>query len=480
MPVDVRDTGVLLPSLAARFGDRPDAVTVGDQSCSWSELADRGAAVALDVRGSPAVAVRATATIDTVVAVVGGLLAGVPVVPVPPDAGPVEREHILRDSKSALIIGDPPWDECGLARIPIPTVGRRGASAARPPAIVADAAAALIMYTSGTTGLPKGAVLSRRAIAADLDGLAEAWSWSADDHLVHGLPLFHVHGLIVGVLGALRHGSRLTHTGRPTPGNYAAAAGTLYFGVPTVWSRVCGEPAAAEALRGARLLVSGSAPLPTSVFARLAELTGHLPIERYGMTETLITLSTRADGERRPGFVGTPIRGVETRIVAEDGRTLVPDDGETIGGLQVRGETMFDGYVSGDGAHGHAHGGWFVTGDAATVGPDGFHRIVGRASIDIIKSGGFKIGAGEVESILLDHPAVAEVAVVGVVDDDLGQRVVAYVVLDGGGSSAIVGQLDEFVRSRLTSHKCPREIRIVDALPRNAMGKVLKSQLSGS
>lgn len=162
----------------------------------------------------------------------------------------------------------------------------------------------MIMYTSGTTGAPKGVVLSRSAVAAGLDGLAEAWAWSPDDTLVHGLPLFHVHGLILGVVGALRHGSPLVHTVRPTPESYAAAGGSLYFGVPTVWSRVCADEAAARALGSARLLVSGSAPLPVPVFERMVALTGSAPIERYGMSETIITLSTRFDGERRPGWVG--------------------------------------------------------------------------------------------------------------------------------------------------------------------------------
>ena len=164
------------------------------------------------------------------------------------------------------------------------------------------------MYTSGTTGLPKGVVLSRRAIAADLDGLAAAWQWSPSDVLVHGLPLFHVHGLVLGILGALRVGSRVVHTGKPTPAAYASVGGaTMYFGVPTVWSRICAEPAAASSLNGARLIVSGSAPLPVAVFEEMIRLIGQAPVERYGMTETLITVSTRADGERRPGWVGLPI-----------------------------------------------------------------------------------------------------------------------------------------------------------------------------
>jgi len=330
-----------------------------------------------------------------------------------------------------------------------------------------------VMYTSGTTGAPKGVLLSRRAVAAGLDGLAEAWEWTPDDIVVHGLPLFHVHGLVLGVLGALRVGSRLVHTGRPTPQAYAGAAGTLYFGVPTVWGRVCAEPAAAEALAAARLLVSGSAPLPVPVFDELRRLTGHAAVERYGMTETLITLSTRCAGERRPGWVGTPIAGVHTRLVDDHGVEVDHDGGE-IGELQVHGDTLFDGYLGRPEATAAAFDGpWFRTGDAAVIDPGGFHRIVGRQSMDIIKTGGFKVGAGEVETALLLHPSVHEVAVVGVPDGDLGQRIVAFVVGDGVDADELI----KHVADSLSVHKRPREVRVVESLPRNAMGKVQKHQL---
>jgi fatty acid CoA ligase FadD36 len=460
----------LLPALDGVHADSARAVVVDGDAVSWEQLAGRADVLAAEIEGVAAVALCGTASLDTVIAVVAGLRAGVPVVPVPFDAGPVERGHILRDSGAALVVGDPDWPEVDLERRPVPS----GSPAPTGWRATRDDAPALIMYTSGTTGLPKGAVIPRRAIAADLDGLADAWGWTPDDTLVHGLPLFHVHGLILGVLGALRVGSRLVHTGRPTPDRYAASGGSLFFGVPTVWGRVAAAPEHATALASARLLVSGSAALPVPVFDRLHELTGHAPVERYGMTETLITLSTRHDGERRPGHVGLPIAGVETRLRSDDG-DAVAHDGETIGGLQVRGATLFDGYLNlpERTAESMTDDGWFVTGDAVAIDPDGFHRIVGRASIDIIKTGGYKVGAGEVEAALLAHASVVEAAVVGVPDDDLGQRIVAYVV----GHGVVAADLIDFVAATLSGHKRPREVRVVDSLPRNAMGKVQKQQL---
>lgn len=459
----------LLPGLDGGFGDAGDAVVVDGVAVSWEELAGRADALAARLTGASAAALCGTATLDTVIGVVAGLRAGVPVVPVPADAGPMERDHILRDSGAQLVIGDPDWPEVDVERCAVPASGAPVGWVD-----VSDDAPGLIMYTSGTTGLPKGAVIPRRAIPAGLDGLADAWGWTPEDRLVHGLPLFHVHGLILGVLGPLRVGGRLTHTGRPTPDSYAAANGSMYFGVPTVWSRIVAAPQHAQALANARLLVSGSAALPVPVFEQLRALTGQAPVERYGMTETLITLSTRHDGERRPGHVGVPIAGVETRLRSDAGED-VPHDGETIGGLQVRGATLFDGYLNlpDKTAESMTRDGWFVTGDAVTIGPDGFHRIVGRASIDIVKSGGYKVGAGEVETALLSHPSVDEVAVVGVPDEDLGERIVAFVVGDDVDPDGLIAH----VAALLSVHKRPREIRIVSSLPRNAMGKVQKQQL---
>jgi fatty acid CoA ligase FadD36 len=209
------------------------------------------------------------------------------------------------------------------------------------------------------------------------------------------------------------------------------------------------------------------------VFDELTRITGHQPVERYGATESLITLSTRADGERRPGWVGLPLDGVQSRLVDDDGAP-VTHDGQTIGRLDVRGPTLFDGYLNRPDATAAAfdQDGWYRTGDVAVIDGEGMHRIVGRESVDLIKSGGYRVGAGEIETALLGHPGVTEVAVVGVQDDDLGQRIVAFVVGDAEPRALI-----DFVSAELSAHKRPREVRIVDHLPRNAMGKVLKKEL---
>ncbi|HEY2695965.1 MAG TPA: acyl-CoA synthetase [Pseudonocardiaceae bacterium] len=464
----------LLPSLTGAFGDRADLLRVDGTTLSAAQLLGAATAVADRIAGADVVAISATASAGTVVGVVGALLAGVPVVPMPPDSGPAERRHLLTDSGARLIL-DPDGTFPGDGGIEVVPVDVGASSSAWYPEPDAESVA-LILYTSGTTGAPKGVRLTRAAIAADLDALASAWSWTPEDVLAHGLPLFHVHGLVLGVLGALRVGSRLVHTRRPTPEGYAAAGGTLYFGVPTVWSRVVADQSAARALAGARLLVSGSAGLPVPVFQRLTELTGQPPVERYGMTETLITVSSRAGGERRPGQVGLPLHGIRTRLVGEDGAIL--DDPEAVGELQVHGPTLFVDYLGRPDATAasRTEDGWFKTGDVARIGADGWHRIVGRASTDLIKSGGYRIGAGEVEDVLLGHPAVREAAVIGTPHPDLGQQVTAFVVADGVSGDALI----EFVARELSVHKRPRVVNLVDTLPRNAMGKVQKKLLPGS
>ncbi|MGH3581840.1 MAG: acyl-CoA synthetase [Mycobacterium sp.] len=457
------------PAAVAAGHDLADAVRIDGMTLSRSDLVGAGTSAAERVSVARRVAILATPSASTVLAITGCLIAGVPFVPVPADVGAAERAHILNDSGAQAWLGELPAETEGLPHIPVRMHARSWHRYAEP----SPDSPAMIIYTSGTTGLPKGVVVSRRAVAADIDALAAAWQWTSADTLVHGLPLFHVHGLVLGLLGSLRIGNRFVHTGKPTPEAYAEAAGSLYFGVPTVWSRVVADEASARALASARLLVSGSAPLPVPVFDALVRLTGHAPIERYGSTESLITISTVVDGERRPGWVGLPLPGVQTRLVDDDGAP-VPHDGETIGRLQIKSPTVFSGYLNRPEATAEAFDadGWYRTGDVAVIDDGGMHRIVGRESVDLIKTGGFRVGAGEIETVLLGYPGVDEVAVVGVPDDDLGQRIVAFVV-----GTVAPEQVVDFVAQQLSVHKRPREVRLVDALPRNAMGKVLKKEL---
>jgi fatty acid CoA ligase FadD36 len=467
------DLEPLLTELESGSEDRDRQLEVDGSSLARSQLLGAAGAVARRIEGAAAVGLDAVASLPTAVAVVAGILAGVPLVPIPPDAGSDERERMLAVTGVELLLhgGDAAPDlPPGIELLPVDPAER-----AEPPRVpIAPDSTALVVFTSGTTGPAKGAVISRWAVAADLDALAGIWRWTADDVLVHGLPLFHVHGLVLGLLGPLRIGSRLVHTGRPTPSAYAAARGSLYFGVPTIWSRICEDGAAARRLAAARLLVSGSAPLSGAVFDRLTSLAGSPPVERYGMTESLITCSTRADGDRRRGSVGLAVPGVEAKVVDEQGIELDVGGGDT-GELLVRGPTVFSGYVGQPAATAEMFtaDGWLRTGDMAWTDGDGYLRIAGRRGIDLFKVGGFRVGAGEVEDALASHPAVSEAAVLAEPDDDLGQVPVAYVVAEGVDEAALI----EHVSTRLAGHKRPRRVVFVEHLPRNAMGKVRKDLL---
>ncbi|WP_232376421.1 acyl-CoA synthetase [Amycolatopsis aidingensis] len=473
----------LFPAL--RTEQAKTALRFGDRGLSYAELAAVAGTLAhrLRARDCSRVAVWATPSMETSVAVVAALLAGIPAVPVNPKIGTRELEHIVSDSAPSLVLAEPDAQlPAALAALPRQDVELTG-SATEPPEEPGEEAPAVIVYTSGTTGPPKGVVLPRRAIATTLDALRDAWQWTAADVLVHALPLFHVHGLILGVLGPLRRGGTVHHLGRFSTAAVArelAGEATMMFGVPTMYHRIATEvgddPELASALRGARLLVSGSAALPVHDHERIAAATGQRVVERYGMSETLMNTSVRADGERRPGTVGVPLRGVELRLVDEAGNPIEAPDGETVGEIQVRGPNLFTEYLNRPDATAEAFtDGWFRTGDMATRDPDGYLRIVGRKATDIIKSGGYKIGAGEIENALLEHPGVAEVAVTGEPDPDLGERIVAWVVPHG--SPPAERELADHVARLLTPHKRPRVVRFLDALPRNDMGKVLKRAL---
>lgn len=477
----------LFPALAAPSA-RP-ALRFGTDTLTYEELARAAGALAARIGGAGRVAVRATPTAHTAVAVVAALMAGVPAVPLNPRTGERELAHILGDSEPTVVLAGP-GDElpAGLAGLPRIDVALTGPAGPLPVEPADPESPALIVYTSGTTGPPKGVVLSRRAIGASLDALADAWSWTADDVLVHALPLFHVHGLILGILGPLRRGGEVRHLGAFSAEGVArelgAGGGTMLFGVPTMYHRLADaladDPALVATMAGARLLVSGSAALPVHDHERITAATGRTVVERYGMTETLMNTSVRPGAGPRPGTVGHPLAGVDLRLVDEDGSVLKELDGETVGEVQVRGPNLFSGYLNRPEATAEAFDGdWFRTGDMAVREADGAVRLVGRKATDLIKSGGYKIGAGEIENALLDHPGIREVAVTGEPDPDLGERIVAWVVPADASAPPAAAELADHVARLLAPHKRPRTVRYLDALPRNDMGKVLKKALPG-
>jgi len=474
---------VLFPALTEP-SDRV-ALRFGERALTYRQLRDAATAVAERVHGKRRVATWAVNEPEVAVAVIGALLAGVPITPINPKAGTSELAHILGDSDPDLVLCPArvavPDAVTARGRIDVDLAARGGAIPDEP----GDEAPAIVVYTSGTTGPPKGALLPRRAIASNLDALAEAWEWTGDDVVAHGLPLFHVHGLVLGTLGPVRRGGGVHHLGRFSAQAAAKALdgdATMLFAVPTMYHRLAGDAELdrdlCRALAGARLLVSGSAALPAVEHERIERLTGQRIVERYGMTETLMNTGVRASGERRPGYVGPPLKDVEVRLVDDDGNPIDAADDETIGEIHVRGPNLFLEYLNRPDATQEAMtDGWFRTGDLATRAADGYIRIVGRRATDLIKSGGFKIGAGEIEGALLEHPAVKEVAVTGEPDPDLGERIVAWIVAREG-SSPSEDELAGHVADLLTPHKRPRVVRFLDELPRNEMGKIQKRRLT--
>jgi len=322
---------------------------------------------------------------------------------------------------------------------------------------------ALIGYTSGTTGAPKGAVLSHGNLLDNSESVALTWRWQADDRLIHALPIFHGHGLCVALYTSLLRGSSVVLLPRFDPDAVldasAAHRASMFFGVPTMYHRLAGSARVGELSR-LRLAVSGSAPLAPDLHRRISEKGGTDVLERYGMTETLMTISNPYDGERRPGTVGFGFPGVDVRL-----------DGDEI---LVRSPTVFAGYWERPAATAEKMlEGWFRTGDLATV-DDGYVTIKGR-STDLIVSGGYNVYPVEVEDVLLLHPAVAEVAVTGTPSDEWGEAVTAWVVPDGPPPTD--EELATFTAGLLAPYKRPRLLHIVDALPRNAMGKVRRVDL---
>ncbi|MCC6874181.1 MAG: AMP-binding protein [Sandaracinaceae bacterium] len=460
------------------------ALRLGDDALTYRQLsracrAHVGRLREAGVVPGERVAVWTHPSMATMVALAAQAAAGIVTVPLNPKLGAKELAHVLGDASPRVLVSSEDGLQHDLrARVELD-------AAARLDPIAADASPMLILYTSGTTGAPKGAVLTRRNVAFDLDALAAAWQQTVFDTIVHALPLFHVHGLVLGLYGALRAGATLALVPRFEPPLVARAlrsAPSLLFAVPTMVHRLCDaaedDAQVRAALAGARLLISGSAGLPVREHRRIEALTGRGVLERYGLTETLINTAVRAAEGPRPGLVGRPLDGIELRLADDARAPLDSFDDATIGEIAVRGPNVFAGYLNRPDATAAVidEAGFFYPGDLATRTEDGAIRIVGRRATDLIKTGGFKVGAGEIEAALLEHPSVAEAAVVGLPDEDLGERIVAFVVARG---AAVLQEelLIDHVAAELAPHKRPREVRIVAALPRNAMGKVIKSAL---
>ena len=435
------------------------------------------------------IAVFTDGTLETAVTLIASAAGGFVTVPIDPKLGARELDHLAMDADPSVAIAFDPSVVSG--KLGAVTTIRAEIGAGDPVAFAARPildAPMLLLYTSGTTGPPKGAMLSSANVAFDLDALASAWEWTSADTIVHALPLFHVHGLVLGLYGAIRRGGALHWLPRFTPsslGHALLAASSeddrsaVLFAVPTIVHRLldAGEddPTLRAALASARLLISGSAALSTREQERARVIIGRGFLERYGMTETLISCAVRADEGPRPGYVGRPLEGVELRLVDDVRVEIDVKDDATMGEIAVRGPHVFIGYHDRPDANAEVRDvdGWFYTGDLATIASDGAVRIVGRRATDLIKCGGFKIGAAEIESALLEHASVREAAVVGVPDADLGETIVAFVVADPFDEAALI----DHVARLLSPHKRPRRVVRVLELPRNAMGKVQKKLL---
>ncbi len=445
--------------------------------------------------------------LEFVGAYLGTQLAGATVVLVNTQYRQVELRHILEDSGARacvadatrlgdlarvvpdlpalaviVAVGDVPGDHGVVGPVVVGVDAMRSGDVDAGPLRLPDAdAIAVIGYTSGTTGRSKGAMLRHRNLAANAAAVTTAWHWTASDLLLLMLPLFHVHGLCVGMHGTwtvggtvdLRRKFDVAEAIETIDGGEV----TMFFGVPTMYVRMVAEATArGRAPRPIRLYVSGSAPLSAQVFGEFEATFGQAILERYGMTETIMNLTNPYDGERRPGTVGAPFPGQEARIV--DVRSRVPVAPEVDGEIQVRGPHVFAGYWERPDATAEAFDadGWFNTGDLGRASADGYVTITGRAK-ELIITGGYNVYPREVEEVLMAHPGVADAGVVGMPDAEFGEQIVAAVVRRPGVPEVDAPTLVEFCRENLAAYKKPRRIVFVEALPRNAMGKVVKGEV---
>ena len=467
---------------------------------TYQDLLDRSAALATtllagaDDLKEARVALLAPAGASYVAAQWGLWRAGAVKVPICLTATEPEWEYSLTDSGAAAVMADAASAKkiaplCARLGLRVIDIDAPAGPASKLPELT-PARRAMILYTSGTTSKPKGVVTTHAHIAAQIESLIQAWEWHPSDRIPLFLPMHHIHGIINVTSCALWAGATIEPFAKfDQPAILDRVKGdaySLFMAVPTIYVKLIQAlEAATPADRAAvvagfqrmRLMVSGSAALPASVHEQWTALTGQKLLERYGMTEIGMAISNPLRGERRPGAVGQALPGVEIRLKAENGDVITAED--TPGEIQVRGSNVFTEYWGKPAATAESFeaGGWYRTGDMAVL-ETGYYRIMGRLSVDIIKSGGYKLSALEIEAALLEHPDIAEVAVLGMPDDTWGEAVSAAVVTKNGVDLALPA-LREWCKSRLSVYKVPQRLVLVKELPRNAMGKVTKPAVRG-
>ena len=475
-------------ALCLDLHDRGETLTFGAVFTMAERYAN--ALVAQGVAPGDRVMVQAEKSVEVLAVYLGAILAGAAFVPLNTAYTPRELEHFITDADPALVVCDP----AGEATIRGLTKGAVLTAAADGTGTLADAVAqakdgfeaipraaddlACILYTSGTTGRSKGAMLTHANLASNAETLREYWRFTSEDTLIHALPIFHAHGLFVAINVSLNAGNAMIFLPKFDPDTILALMlrATAMMGVPTFYTRLLAhEGLTREAAKTMRLFVSGSAPLLAETHRDWSARTGHDILERYGMTETAMNTSNPYDGERRPGTVGFPLPGIEVRVT--DPESVAPLGAGEIGSIEVRGPNVFEGYwrMPEKTAEEFRADGFFVTGDLGMISEDGYVTIVGRSK-DLIISGGYNIYPKEIEGLIDDLPGVAESAVFGVPHPDFGEGVVAAVVPGPGSTvdpdavrSALIGELAKF--------KQPKAVVVLDALPRNTMGKVQKNAL---
>ncbi len=456
------------------------ALVTEDKSWTYRELQDTVNAVVsfLDSKGikkGDRVAQFCPTSVELISFFLANLKLGCVVVPINIHFKRSELDHILDDAEVKVIFVD---DE----RLPLvqnirdAVIHQSEISGLQPGspqrANVTDADGAIIFYTSGTTGKPKGALLSHKNIIANLSSLYECWGWHSDDMLLHALPMYHIHGLGVALLGSLMCGNtiylRKKFNALDALDAMTKEPITLFMGTPTHYELLMREKIADYNLSGMRLFISGSAPLSAEQFERFKSITHHEIVERAGMSETMMNCSNPVNGKRKPGTVGPPLPGVSVRIVDEKGNDVAEGNE---GQLLLRGENVFSGYINKDNAP-YFRDGYFLTGDIAKRDNDGYITLMGRMH-DVIISGGINIYPKEIEDVIAQLKQVSDCAVVGVPDKLFGEAPHAFVVAE----SITKEQIISHCKDRLASFKKPKYVTFVDQLPRNSMGKVQKNEL---